>query len=622
MAIKQDDTQPKSDMATMPVVLAVADDFAVFNFDSLLPESASCDYHELNNQLEASARSSDETQKSVYELFKAICSFHFRADDPVQPWGPVWSGPNGRSYIPSDFRGEQNDILSNVVIKIENRLLRARVADIIWTNDKRKKDAATIAINTYCELIDTYSNRSLQEGNYNTFNHMGKLEQFLRRVFDIASLTQKKNSFPKNIQSAFDVVYAKALELKLYIVFERVARLGANKKIIDWSVVAKDAKRLASKTDANTNPDVVKKVLYLAASAFEKNGDNDSKRECQENAVEQTLKMREHVSQASAKAYWTSIAIGELRSVGGHKERIAALIAELRDFQMSSRDEFATFTIPIDADKEREETSKIYSELSLSACLHEFALAPYIISKSDLRHHADTVRKESFFSNFMGGVHTDIEGKVYAKTPAVSVDGNPSDEWYKSRHIRTLDLFYHHFASGFVDPVRYCLSTRFSIEERHFESISALSSFVPGGHEHIFSLGFSRFFQGDYASASYLLIPQLENSIRFYMHTLNRETSKLDNELLQEDRSLSGMLESLRPELEQVFGGDLINIIDLLFNYKPGPSLRHEIAHGKLSAGGCFSASAIYACWLIYRLVCWPLLDCWVEYIAPSIEEN
>ncbi|MBW5682687.1 hypothetical protein, partial [Klebsiella pneumoniae] len=97
MAIKQDDTQPKSDMATMPVVLAVADDFAVFNFDSLLPESASCDYHELNNQLEASARSSDETQKSVYELFKAICSFHFRADDPVQPWGPVWSGPNGRS---------------------------------------------------------------------------------------------------------------------------------------------------------------------------------------------------------------------------------------------------------------------------------------------------------------------------------------------------------------------------------------------------------------------------------------------------------------------------------------------------------------------------------------------
>lgn len=75
MAIKQDDTQPKSDMATMPVVLAVADDFAVFNFDSLLPESASCDYHELNNQLEASARSSDETQKAFMNCSRQFAHF-------------------------------------------------------------------------------------------------------------------------------------------------------------------------------------------------------------------------------------------------------------------------------------------------------------------------------------------------------------------------------------------------------------------------------------------------------------------------------------------------------------------------------------------------------------------
>ncbi|WP_226093283.1 DUF4209 domain-containing protein [Dickeya oryzae] len=622
MVIQDDCHQPKSDMATMPVVLATAEDFATFNFESLLPEPVSCDYNELNHQIEASAQSSDEAHKRVYELLKAICSFHFRAGDPVQPWGPVWSGPNGRSYIPSDFRGQQNDILSNVVIQIENRLLRARVADIIWTNDKSKKDAATVAINTYCELIDTYSDRIFDVDSYRVLNHIGKLEQFLRRAFDIVSLTQKKNTLPKNVQSAFDIVYAKALELKLYVIFERVARHGANKKIIDWSVVAKDAKKLASEIDTHSYPEVVKKVFYLAATAFEKTGDNNSKRECQENAVEQTLRMREHVSQASAKAYWTSIAIGELRSIGGNKERVAALIAELRDLQISSRDEFATFTTPIDADEAREETSKIYSTLPLSACLYEFTIAPYLISKSELCQHADSVRKNSFFSNFIGAVHTDIEGKVYAKTPAASIDGNPPEEWYKSQHIQTLDLLYHYFVSGYVDPVRYCLSTRFSIEERHFEYIVALSPFVPRGHEHIFSLGFSRFFQGDYASAIYLLVPQLENSIRFYMHTLNRETSKLDNELLQEDRSLSGMLENLRPDLEQVFGEDLINIIDLLFNYKPGPSLRHEIAHGKLSAGGCFSASAIYACWLIYRLVCWPLLACWDEHIAPSVEEN
>ncbi|MBB3320603.1 DUF4209 domain-containing protein [Atlantibacter sp. RC6] len=622
MATQESGIRSKNDMATMPVVLAAADDFAVFNFESLLPELSSCDYRELNNQLEILAQSSDAAHKRVYELLKEVCSFHFRADDPIQPWGPVWSGQNGRSYIPSDFRGQQNDILSNVVTQIENRLLRARVADIIWTNDKSKKESAIIAVNSYCQLIDTYSNNLFEVDSYRVLNYIGKLEQFLKRALDIISLTQKKNTFPKNVQTAFDIVYAKAIELKLYIIFERVARYGANKKLIDWSFVAKDAKKLASEADTNSYPEAVKKLFYLAATAFEKNGDNNSKRECQERAVEQTLKMREHVSQASAKAYWTSIAIGELRSIGGNKERITALIVELRDLQMLSRDEFTTFTTPINADKARKETSKIYSVLPLSDCLYEFIIAPFLISKSELCQYADSVRKNSIFSNFMGAVYTDREGKVYAKTPAASFDGNPSEEWYKSQHIKTLDLLYHHFFSGYVDPVRYCLSTRFSIEERHFESIVALSPFVPRGHEHIFSLGFSRFFQGDYASAVYLLVPQLENSIRFYMHTLSRDTSKLNNELLQEDRSLSGMIENIRPELEQVFGADLINIIDLLFNYKPGPSLRHEIAHGKLSAGECFSASAIYACWLIYRLVCWPLLDCWDEHIAPSIEEN
>jgi hypothetical protein len=90
--------------------------------------------------------------------------------------------------------------------------------------------------------------------------------------------------------------------------------------------------------------------------------------------------------------------------------------------------------------------------------------------------------------------------------------------------------------------------------------------------------------------------------------------------MLQEDRSLSGLLLSLRPELEEIFGPDLINEIDLLFNFRAGPSLRHEIAHGKLTTGACYHRDAIYACWLIYRLTCLPLVRYWPEQVAPAIE--
>ncbi len=60
--------------------------------------------------------------------------------------------------------------------------------------------------------------------------------------------------------------------------------------------------------------------------------------------------------------------------------------------------------------------------------------------------------------------------------------------------------------------------------------------------------------------------------------------------MLQEDWSLSGLLSNRREQLESVFGLDLIYTIDLLFNFKGGPCLRHEIAHGKLVPATCIPA--------------------------------
>jgi hypothetical protein len=50
--------------------------------------------------------------------------------------------------IPSDIRGRQSDVLEMVLPKIQHSALRARIADIVWTNDLRKGGVAKIAIET------------------------------------------------------------------------------------------------------------------------------------------------------------------------------------------------------------------------------------------------------------------------------------------------------------------------------------------------------------------------------------------------------------------------------------------------------------------------------------------
>ena len=80
------------------------------------------------------------------------------------------------------------------------------------------------------------------------------------------------------------------------------------------------------------------------------------------------------------------------------------------------------------------------------------------------------------------------------------------------------------------------------------------------------------------------------------------------------------MLESNRSDLEAVFGRDVIHDIDLLFNFRPGPAMRHELAHGKMPYTGFFEPDAIWGCWFIFNLTCRPLFRQWKDQIAPEIE--
>jgi hypothetical protein len=59
--------------------------------------------------------------------------------------------------------------------------------------------------------------------------------------------------------------------------------------------------------------------------------------------------------------------------------------------------------------------------------------------------------------------------------------------------------------------------------------------------------------------------------------------------------------------MEAIFSKPLITDIEHVFLKKPGPALRHSVAHGLLADGSAFAPDAIYACWLIFRLCCLPL---------------
>jgi hypothetical protein len=153
-------------------------------------------------------------------------------------------------------------------------------------------------------------------------------------------------------------------------------------------------------------------------------------------------------------------------------------------------------------------------------------------------------------------------------------------------------------------------------------AIVAHSDFIPIGHHQIYGLGLARLWQGDYVTAASLLIPQLENSLRHVLQLVGRDSSKIEEDGIQGDRALNVLLTYCRPDLEEVFGPEMIWEIDALFNFRPGPALRHELAHGKLHTQAFYSPDVISACWLIFYLVVIPTLEIWESDVVPMLETS
>ncbi|WP_162249560.1 DUF4209 domain-containing protein [Rhizobium sp. Root149] len=604
-------------------VFASADDLASIDVDAILHGLDRADEYALETAFIEAVKAAEaaglDSQARGYRLLLLLCMLHLRTDDPAEPWGPRWQGPNGRSYTASDFRGEQTAILVAFIEKVTHPTLRARIADVVWYNDRRQGKAAQTAIEAYCEVV-----RGRLDGTYmariNDTNRMLDVVDWLHRALQINALARKRGTVTELITRTFWLLYERALSTHQYVAFTKAAYLGERHGLIEWQRIGPDAERLALERAGGDYPMAIKGVWDLASLAYGRIKDNEAQRRCQERSVDETLRMREQVGSASARAYWTRKAIGELRAARGFRDRIEALRGELRSLQDAALEEFGEFSIPLDLTKEQQGTIELFEGLTLPEILLQFAMIASSPKIEELRQYAEESQKTSILGSLFSSSYADHEGKNIAEIPAFSSEDAIEADILKAKSLPYLDLRRHQIVGGFIEPARENVMARFPLEERHFAPIVGMSLLVPPGHEHIFGLGFARFWQGDYASAAFLLIPQLENSLRHVLLNTNRDTAKIKPDLLQEDRSLSGLLENQRAELEAVFGVDLIFEIDLLFHYKPGPALRHQVAHGKMSAGACYNASGIYACWLIYRLACLPLVRYWKDQVAPAIE--
>ena len=313
-------------------------------------------------------------------------------------------------------------------------------------------------------------------------------------------------------------------------------------------------------------------------------------------------------------------AIQALVRLPNTKQRRQALRERLRHAQASVRDEMGAISTTIDLTEHVNHARRRVAGVTLAQALAEFAALAASPDPEELRDQARRIAEENPLSTIMPSTMVDEDGKVLAKSPGLLGDESDTDIALHHLIAQQEGLRRQTAVQGLIEPARHFIQSEHPLDRRDLRPIAEMTPFVPADRVDLVTTGLARFFGGDFFSAVHILVPQLENSLRHILKHTGVDPSAIQSDMTQEDRTLSVLLDKEREPLEKLLSPPIVFEIENLFDFRAGPALRHQLAHGLVSADECYGTDSIYACWFMYRLYCLPLFPHW-EAVAERLSQ-
>jgi len=310
----------------------------------------------------------------------------------------------------------------------------------------------------------------------------------------------------------------------------------------------------------------------------------------------------------------------EARGVDAHIARLLKRLAESGKSAVKGMTRFSTGSIDI-SDLVADSEQRVSGKKALEALLTFAHLAPSV-KVEKLADDARRLMKEHPLSSLFASTHYGPDGRVVAKTPSGDFSGE-SGEFSAQLAAKMLRHFMLHTevtCSGQIYPALLVIRQEHHLTRADLEQLLAQSPIIPPGRVEQFARGLWAGFEHDFATAIYLLAPQIEHLVRWHLKQAGAKTTTLDADGIENEIGLSSLVDS--PSIDQVFGEDLLFELRALFCNPLGPNFRNQVAHGLLSQGECSSSPAIFAWWWILSLVLRSWLNELQQQLAPPAQAD
>lgn len=578
------------------------EDFLSSGWEAVISECADkeCAYYSSRfaAKAHASEEAGDKKAQQIFTLLSQITSLHHKLDTPEEPFGPMMVFHDRRTAMVDDFDESRLNLLGEVVADVTDPELRARIADILWLRGRDYR-MAELAISSYLE-----SAKRLEDPE----NWVGTADRLQRALQMAVMLGRNSGPFKAVTDHIEGVLDACNGEDPLFL-SARLMALLIDRRVGDTVKYAALAGKLASRAEDTGDWHRAREYWEVKAKWHFMGNDQEGARQARLAEGETYVRQAETHLAGSPPSHMMAAAfiqhaIEALRRVEGTKDRVEELHKALLEYQRRSVSEMASYSSSVDIGDMVKAAINHVKGKPLPDALMSLAMLGKPPDVAHLRAQAEEHKKRYIFQSLMPRVYLNAMGKVIARQPQDAEESLRADMYSNASSFRLLHV------QGLVEPARQQVNSEHNVRVNDFLSMVTNHPFVTRGRELIVARGLFAGMQGDFLTAVHLLIPQLEESVRYILYHLGVITSAIDDDGIQEEFNLNRMLsaEAYSGPLTNFLGEDFVFDLRGLLIERFGANLRNDMAHGLIDHNSFYSESGCYLWWLTMRLYSLPVL--------------
>ena len=539
--------------------------------------------------------------KKSFLLLANIClpilNLESRNDHPFQP---VITSGNERSFLPIDLNDEEKLCLSSIIDENLPPILKARIADILWTYLKPKnKKHSEIAIENYISM-DVFKD-FFQPDIY----------VFWERAVMLAKQT-KNGSLIEKIKSKLlhEINYPSTnWDFHLLKIIEIFVKTDLAKELNQDF-----AEKLLEKQkefDHKEQFHIVKQYLEFSEKLFQKSNNLDKKYDCIALLAQATENYGDHRKNESTIVanHFYKMALQRYRQIPNSYRNTLQIDQKLDTVQ----DKITQSGLLITDELQLISTKQMnISELQEQSINHvkdkqtAFESLLYFSGVSSCNFESiwkSTERyiQNSVVSSLFGATSVSLDGRKISSIPPLASDGNNRDEVILKNTIKNFGIHMHLAVEGCILPALNQIQKEHLFPKEFLIQLCKLSAIVPDKREILVANALYQGFGWDFRSAIHLLAPQVENIVRQLLKQNGLVTTHTDQDGIENEMGLSSLVNMDRAR--GILGDDLWFELQAVFTDSLSANLRNEVGHGLLDDDTSNSRYSVYAWWMILRLV-------------------